>query len=323
MIDVSIIVPVYNVQDYLPKCLDSLLAQTYKNIEIIVVNDGSPDDSQRVIDEYAARDSRIVAVSKPNGGLSDARNFGMQYAQGEYIGFVDGDDYVEPDMYEKMLTKAKQEDSDIVECNLFHNYPDKFDVEIGKEIYDKHEMIRVGRSVVWNKIYKKDWLFNTSVKFSVGMIHEDVEFFVKLVPFINQISYIKEAGIHYVFRSQSIMNRPTRKILDIFHVFEHLVQYYKDNGFYDEYKHDIEYLATRISLCNTVKRIADIEGREERKWVAEKNWDNLKQLFPDWKKNPHLKAGKSKKELYMKTMTHGLYLLYVRLFSIASDVKYK
>ena len=117
MIDVSIIVPVYNVQDYLPKCLDSLLAQTYKNIEIIVVNDGSPDDSQRVIDEYAARDSRIVAVSKPNGGLSDARNFGMQYAQGEYIGFVDGDDYVEPDMYEKMLTKAKQEDSDIVECN--------------------------------------------------------------------------------------------------------------------------------------------------------------------------------------------------------------
>ena len=294
MVDLSVIVPVYNVQEYLPKCLDSLLAQTYKNIEIIVVNDGSPDESQRVIDEYAARDSRIVGVSKANGGLSDARNYGMQYARGEYIGFVDGDDYVEPDMYETMLAKAREEVSDIVECNLYHNYPDSYDVEIGAEITDKHEMIRVGRSVVWNKIYNRDWLFASGVKFSVGMIHEDVEFFVKLVPFIRKMSYIKEAGIHYVFRSESIMNRPTRKILDIFHVFEHLVEYYKEKGFYDDYKHDIEYLATRISLCNTVKRIADIEGKEERKWVAEKNWDNLRQLFPDWKNNPRLKEAKGK-----------------------------
>lgn len=323
MVDISIIVPVYNIEKYLSTCLDSLLNQTHKNIEIIVVNDGSPDNSQQIIDEYVARDTRIVSLVKENGGLSDARNFGMKYATGKYIGFIDGDDYAEHDIYEKMYVKAIEEGSNIVECNLFHNYPDKFDVEIGDEIYDKHEMIRVGRSVVWNKIYNRDWLMKSNVRFSVGMIHEDVEFYVKLVPFISKISYIKEAGIHYVFRRESIMNRPTRKMLDIFSVFEHLVDYYKRNGYYEEYRNDIEYLATRITLGNTVKRIARIEDKKERKWVADENWKRLNKLFPDWKNNPCLREGKSKKEYYMKTMTQGLYQMYVCIFSFISCLKDK
>ena len=316
MVDISIIVPVYNVEKYLPDCLDSLVGQTHKNIEIIVVNDGSTDNSQDIIDSYAAEDSRVVSLIKPNGGLSDARNFGMEHATGEYIGFVDGDDYVETKIYEKMYAKALEDNSDVVECNLFHNYPDKYDVEIGREIYDKHEMIRVGRSVVWNKIYRRDWLKDSGVKFSVGMIHEDVEFYVKLVPYIRKISYIEDAGIHYVFRRESIMNRPTRKILDIFQVFEHIVDYYKQNGLYDEYQYDIEYLATRISLCNTVKRIARIEDKAERSWVAAENWKRLCEIFPDWKDNPRLREGKSAKEYYMKTMTHTLYNIYAKLFSL-------
>lgn len=322
MIDISIIVPVYNVEKYLPTCLDSLLNQTHKNMEIIVVNDGSTDNSQQIIDDYAYRDSRIVPLLKENGGLSDARNFGMKYARGEYIGFIDGDDYAEHDIYEKMYAKAANEDSDIVECNLFHNYPDKFDVEIGDEIYDKHEMIRVGRSVVWNKIYKRDWLIESNVRFSVGIIHEDVEFYVKLVPFIRKISYIKEAGIHYVFRRESIMNHPTRKMLDIFSVFENIINYYKQNGYYEEYSNDIEYLVTRITLGNTVKRIAKIRDKKERKWVADENWKRLNGLFPEWKNNPCLKEGKSKKEYYIKTMTRGLYNMYIRIFSFVYDLKY-
>ena len=314
MIDISIIVPVYNVENYLELCLDSLLNQTHKNIEILVVNDGSPDQSQKVIDQYAEKDSRIVPLIKKNGGLSDARNFGMKHATGEYIGFVDGDDYVELDMYEKMYKKAKKDNSDIVECNLFHNYPNKFDIEIGKKIYDRHEMIRVGRSVVWNKIYKRDWLMNCNVWFSVGMIHEDVEFYVKLVPFIRKISYIKEPGVHYVFRKESLMNHSTRKILDLFLVFEHLLQYYKEKNIYQEYQDDIEYLTVRIILCNTVKRIARIEDKKERKWVFNENWNRLNQLFPEWNKNPYLKSGKSKKEWYMKTMNRSLYWMYANSF---------
>ena len=107
MIKVSVIVPVYNVEDYLARCLDSLVNQTLKEIEIIVVNDGSPDNSQKIIDKYAKKYLNIKAYKKENGGLSDARNYGIKKANGEYIAFIDSDDFVTTDMYEKMYQKAK------------------------------------------------------------------------------------------------------------------------------------------------------------------------------------------------------------------------
>ena len=138
MTKVSIIVPVYNVEDYLPKCLETLVNQTLGDMEIIVVNDGATDGSQAVIDSFVSRYSNVKSLIKPNGGLSDARNYGMPYATGEYIGFVDSDDYVDLDMYENLYRKAKEADYDIVECNLHHVYPDgSIDTEIGEKITDR------------------------------------------------------------------------------------------------------------------------------------------------------------------------------------------
>ena len=117
MIKVSVIVPVYNVENYLVKCLDSLVHQTLKDIEIIVVNDGSPDNSQNIIDTYVKKyPKKIKAFSKKNGGQGSARNYGLKYAKGEYIAFVDSDDYVDLDMFFKMYNKAKEDNSDIVIC---------------------------------------------------------------------------------------------------------------------------------------------------------------------------------------------------------------
>lgn len=316
MIGISIIVPVYNVENYLADCLDSLLKQTYKNIEIIVINDGSPDRSQKIIDQYAKKDSRIVPLIKENGGLSDTRNFGIKHARGKYIGFIDGDDYVEPDMCEKMYKKAIKENSDIVECNLFHNYPDKFDVEIGKKIYDPHEMIRMGRSVAWNKLYKREWLKSCDVWFTIGILNEDVEFYIKLVPFIHKISYVKEAGVHYVFRRESLMNNSTSKVLDIFKVFENIEDYYREKNIYQKYQADIEYLAIRIILCNTMIRLSKIKDKKERKWAFRENWRKLNEMFPDWKKNLYLKMGKTKKEYYMKIMNPIFYWISANIFTI-------
>ena len=158
MVKVSVIVPVYNVEPYLDKCLNGLVNQTLKDIEIIVVNDGATDNSQQIIDRYAKQYDNVISLVKQNGGLSDARNYGIPYATGEYIGFIDSDDFMEYDMFEVLYKKAKEDDSDIVECNLRHTYSDSEDIEIGKEIYDKKEMIMFGRSVVWNKIYKREWL---------------------------------------------------------------------------------------------------------------------------------------------------------------------
>ena len=110
MVKVSVIVPVYNVEKYLSNCLDTLVNQTLKDIEIIVVNDGATDSSPEIIEEYAAKYTNIIALNKPNGGLSDARNYGLPYAKGEYIGYVDSDDYVDYDMYERLYNKAKEAD---------------------------------------------------------------------------------------------------------------------------------------------------------------------------------------------------------------------
>ena len=123
---ISILVPVYNVSKYLRQCLDSLVNQTIKDIEIICVDDGSTDSSHEILEEYAAADSRIVIVTKANGGLPSARNAGLDVAKGKYVGFVDGDDYVDTDMYRKMYNAAVANDADIVVCGA-HPFPGEVD----------------------------------------------------------------------------------------------------------------------------------------------------------------------------------------------------
>lgn len=315
MVKVSIIVPVYNVEEYLDRCLHSLVHQTLNDIEIIVVNDGSTDDSQKIIDKYRSN-KKIKAFSKENGGLSDARNFGMMFATGEYIGFVDSDDFVELDMYENMFLKGKQEDSDIVECNLRHTYTSSEHIEIGKEIYDKHEMLMIGRSVVWNKIYKKDWLLHTNVNFPVGLIYEDVEFFVKLIPHIRVYSYIEPAYIHYVQRGSSLNNKFTLKTLDILQVLTNIKNHYIDHGNYDEYKQALEFLFARILLCSSFFRMCKIGSAIDRKQALQSSWQLLNDHFPDWKKNNTLRKSTTKQAVFMKTVNKMTFPLYSILFPL-------
>ena len=134
---VSIIVPVYKVEKYLRKCIDSIINQTLKDIEIILVDDGSPDNCGKICDEYAAKDTRIKVIHKENGGLSSARNAGMEVAEGEYIGFVDSDDWIESDMYMTLWQKAKDINADLVNSDYFRNN-DRIKTNIQKNIvYDK------------------------------------------------------------------------------------------------------------------------------------------------------------------------------------------
>ena len=121
---ISVIVPIYNVEKYLDRCVGSIINQTYKNLEIILVDDGSPDNCPQMCDDYAKKDSRIKVVHKENGGLSDARNAGMKVATGEYVSFIDSDDYISLDFYETLLETIVDNDSDIVECSVVKFYED-------------------------------------------------------------------------------------------------------------------------------------------------------------------------------------------------------
>jgi len=139
---VSVIIPVYNVENYIEKCLNSVLNQTLKEIEIIIVNDGSKDSSKQKIEKYLEKhENKIIYLEKENGGLSDARNYGIGYAKGEYIAFLDSDDYIEPTMYEEMYKKAKEENSDMVECDFLWEYPRKVKEDVGIIYNNKKEML--------------------------------------------------------------------------------------------------------------------------------------------------------------------------------------
>ena len=320
-VKVSIIVPVYNVAPYLKKCLDSLINQTLNEIEILAVNDGSTDDSPLILNEYSKLDSRIKVLNKPNGGLSDARNYAFQYINGEYVAFVDSDDYVDHDMYEVMYKKAVETGSEIVECNLHHTFDNYEDTEIGVKETDPKELLMNGRSVVWNKIYKTSWLLDTKVEFPKGLIYEDVCFYSKLIPYLHKISYVDEPFVHYVQRSTSINNFQTLKTLQIFDILDSIYSFYKENGFYDEYKDALEFLYTRILLCSSFSRMCRIKDSADRKHALKKNYEKLVTTFPSWRKNSYLKAFTGKNSRYMKCINAFTYKLSSVIYPMVITIK--
>ena len=299
---VSVIVPVYNVEEYLERCLDSLVNQTLKDIEIIIVNDGSTDGSKEKIQKYINTYKNIVYLEKKNGGISSARNYGIPYAKGEYIGFVDSDDYVELTMYEKMYNKAIEEKSDMVECDFIWEYPNKKREDIGKVYSSKKEAIIEARVVAWNKIIKKDIIEKTKITFPEGLRYEDIEFFYKIVPYLDKISFVKETLVHYVQRESSIANTQNERTGEIFKIWENVLNYYIENNIFNEYRSELEYSYTRILLCSSLKRIIKVKDRKVRKALIKLTWQNLNKKFPQWKQNKYLNSTKSFKNLYLKSI---------------------
>lgn len=314
---VSVIVPVYNVKKYLTKSLDSLVNQTLEDIEIIVVNDGSTDNSKKIIEVYKEKyQDKIKYLEKPNGGLSDARNFGIPHATGEYIAFLDSDDYVELDTYEKMYNKAKEENADMVECDFIWEYPNKTKIDTGIIYKNKKEMLTYARVVAWNKLIKRDLLEKYKIEFPKGLRYEDVEFFYKMVPYYNKVSFVKEPLIHYIQRESSISKVQNERTKEIFEVLDNVIEYYKNKNLYNEYKDELEYTYTRLLLCSSLFRMVKIKDKKVKRELLNTTWTNLRKKFPNWKKNKILKENKSIKNLYMKTINKITYKIYCTIFSI-------
>lgn len=208
---ISVIVPVYNVEKYVSKCLDSILNQTFNDIEIIVVDDGSTDGSGVICDKYAQRDKRIKVFHKENGGLSSARNYGIDRAKSDYIGFVDSDDYIDFDMYEVLLDLILKNDADVSMCRLSDVYPTTKitkDSDTDRFIVNNEEAIkivlegRINTVSAINKLYKKT-LFN-KVRYPVGKIAEDAFVIVKLLQQCRRVAITTEKKYYYIHRFDSI-----------------------------------------------------------------------------------------------------------------------
>ncbi len=220
---ISIIVPVYNVEQYISKCIDSIINQTYKNIEIILVDDGSSDRSGCICDEYKEKDNRIIVIHKENGGMSDARNVGLKVASGKYIGFVDSDDYIEYDMFEKLYNNIIQYNANISMCSFIHEFPSGEKKE-GK-IFDKQITILTPMEALknliveknlsnhlWNKLYERK-LFEDII-FPFGKKMEDVSTLYKLFEKANTLVYDNSIEYHYIQRGNSIMGKIDLKLIN-------------------------------------------------------------------------------------------------------------
>lgn len=316
MIKVSIIVPFYNVENYIEKCLQSLVNQTLEDIEILLVNDGSQDTSEAIAKQFVEKyPNKIIYLEKENGGLSDARNYAIPYAKGEYIAFLDSDDYVETNMYEEMYNKAKKEDLDYVECDFLWEYPDKTLESKGRQYDSKKEMFIHTRVVAWNKLIKREIVQNNHLEFPKGYRYEDVEFFYKLLPLIHHYGIVQKPFIHYVQRENSISNVQNKRTKEIIDVLEHVIAYYKTNNLFDEYKEEIEYTYARYILCSSMLRMVMIEDKKERKESINFAWESLNTQFVNWKKNTYLR-NKGLKNLYMRSVNKLTLKIYTNLARI-------
>lgn len=313
---VSVIVPFYNVEKYIEKCLDSLVNQTLEEIEIILVNDGSQDNSEEKAKEFEKRyPNKIKYYKKANGGLGDARNFGIKYATGEYIAFLDSDDFVELTMYEEMYKKAKQENADMVECDFWWEYPNKKKEDIGNTYSNQKEMLYKSRVVAWNKLIKREiYEKYPEARFSVGLRYEDVEGFYKILPYIKKVVFVRKCFIHYIQRQGSISNTQNQKNEEIFTVLENVINYYKKNNLYNDFKEELEYVYARYLLCSSFLRIVKIKDKNIRKNLLNKTWENLNTNFPNWKNNKILNNTNSIKNLYIRSINKTTFKIYSLIF---------
>lgn len=213
MCEISIIVPVYNVEKYLNKCVDSILNQTFKDFELILVDDGSPDNSGTICDQYAKEDTRVRVIHKENGGLSSARNAGIEVAQGKFLGFVDSDDYIAEDMYELLYNNILQEDADLSICGIYDIYKDKNPkVSPGfKKVCTKVEMIKMVLEAklvsvhAVNKLYKRS-LFD-KIRYPVGIITEDAAIIFQVLDQCKKIIFDASQKYYYFHRDESISSK--------------------------------------------------------------------------------------------------------------------
>ena len=296
VVHVSVIVPVYNTERYLQRCLDSLVHQTLEELEIILVDDGSTDNSLQIMKEYEAKyQDRVKVYTKENGGQGSARNIGILRSQGDYIGFVDSDDYVDLTMFASMYQVAKLGQNDLVECNYYYlceegkrtkEYKTRGDI---RQFKDQKDMFINPQVSPCNKLYRREVLMQADVNFPEGIIYEDTGFYIKTIPFIKKEYYRKERFYYYFLRGSSTMNaNKSKRVGDIFPVLKDVLEFYKKYGYYEAYQRELEYFCVKILLCSSLSRIGRIKDGRLAKELYSRTFSFIHEHFPKYRKNPYL-----------------------------------
>ena len=321
---VSIIIPVYNVEKYIKKCLDSLVNQTLEDIEIIVVNDGSPDNSQKIIDDYVKKYPKLVkSYIKENGGQGSARNYGVKCATGEYIGFVDSDDYVDKNMYKIMYEKAKETESDIVCCN---HYEVRNEELIEKKYYNDIKSDSnitkyiLGFPCPWNKLIKRDLIVKNKWAFPEKIWYEDYAAIPLLALYANKITDVEEHLYYYLIREGSTMHRVgyNKKYEDIFVATDFLIK--KLSKYKNKYKDEFEFLLVENYLRDGFFRFLYNDGEKKH---LDRISNEMHKYYPDWKSNKYVNEKGFLYKFYCSLIYNKKYNVIVLINNLKNRKKIK
>lgn len=321
---VSIIIPVYNVELFLEKCLDSVKNQTYKDIEVIIVNDGSTDSSPEIINRYVAENANFKGFTIENSGQGGARNFGIEKASGEYIAFLDSDDYIAPNCIERLAETAKNENSDIVVCGCYDVREDgSIIAKVGNNIKNRTTSVFDSPEILFNRVAPWGKLFRKSIfgdlRFATRVWYEDMRLIPKLYLNAKRISYIDDALFYYVQRMGSTMNNSNAvRNLEIIETFENLISYFKEKNLYENFRSELEFLVidhiavagiTRVVLCKDPNKKQVIKKLEE--YISK-----FKGLY----ENKYIEGWYSNKKLIMNLNRKGLYFITYIIMKIKNKV---
>ena len=294
---ISVIVPVYNVEPYIAECIESIQNQTYKNLEIILVDDGSKDNSGDICDQYASYDERIKVIHQENGGLSAARNAGIEVAKGDYIAFVDSDDYIGQTMYEDLLHLLKEHSLDMIGCSVFRDKSGTIiegcnDEQL--EIYEKDDALRLAMhdefTSVWNKLYKQDIV--KDIRFPVGRKFEDSATSYLYVANANRVGHINRCYYYYRVNPNSITQTSfdAKSRLDFVLGYEERLQYAIDHQL--PYVDDCNSLLMKAVLSCLTAYYAKPAGNEVY-------YDKCKRMIEIYRKDTSYKELNTKYKLFL------------------------
>lgn len=324
---ISVIVPIYNVEKYLPKCVDSILCQTYPNLEVILVDDGSPDRAGEICDAYAEKDSRVRVIHKRNGGLSSARNAGIDIAQGDYLSFVDSDDWIEPDTYETMLTAMERYGVSLVCAGRYDVddatgsrtvglCPEKDELVTGKELVRRIFRWDHLDSAAWDKLYARE-LFR-EIRYPIGRIVEDVPTTYRIVLKAGKAALLAKPVYNYLHRENSITTTVTISE-KTFHCVQNAAQVHADiQETCPELEQDARYLWLNSVIYVLI--VLELASAEDRDRFSE----YYQQLKADLRSNlgfvltSTLFSGQQKRSGVLLCM--GLYPAWEKLFFAARRV---
>lgn len=303
---VSIIVPVYNAEKYLKACLDSLVSQTLDDYEIILINDGSKDSSQRIIEEYKNRYPELInALTVENGGQGRARNIGMELAKGEYLGFADSDDWVEPSMFQLLYDTALAEEADVVVCDAVECHEDGSTVYLPMSTFKEPVKIT---TAVWNKLFKKSAV--GSIRFPEGLWYEDLSFVMQFVLKTERVARVPQGLYYYRCGQVSTMNNNNAlKNLDIIDIVEGLKAFLLPRGFRQEF----EAVLLDHLLLDTINRV-NAQSAENKEAVIGRLRGYAKENIPRLSASAAYKKEPWRRKIVMFLNYHGLHPLAKLLF---------